>query len=364
MSTGRATVLVRPNQVETWNVPIVDPEAGGALVRIVLGGVCGSDVHIKTGEAGVMPFPIILGHEGVGRVEKLGGIDTDYAGVTVKPGDLVYWSPIAACHRCYSCNVLNETPCENSQFFEHAEKPNWGSYADYAWLPSGLAFFKLPDGADPLAVAALGCALPTVLRGFDRCGPVQMGEAVVVQGAGPVGLSAVLVAAQAGARDVIVIDAVEERLETARKLGATATVSLRDSAEERRRSIYEITGPHGPSLVVEAAGVLPAFPEGVDLTGSHGRYVILGLWGAIGTQPISPRDMTTKNITVAGATFPQPKHYYQAMHFAARLQDKVPLASLISHRFAIEDASRALEAVHKGEVIKAVIDPELETAAS
>jgi threonine dehydrogenase-like Zn-dependent dehydrogenase len=363
MATGRATVLVEPNRLETWDVPVVDPEPGGALVRIVVGGVCGSDVHITSGEAGVMPFPIILGHEGIGRVEKLGGVDTDYAGVPVKPGDLVYWSPIAACHRCYSCNVLDETPCDNSRFFEHAEKPNWGSYADYAWLPAELAFFKLPDGADPLAVAALGCALPTVLRGFDRCGPLRMGETVVVQGAGPVGLSATLVAAQAGAREVIVIDGVEQRLEVARSLGATATVSLNQSPEERRRQVYERTGPAGPSLVVEAAGVLQAFPEGVDLTGAHGRYIILGLWGAIGTQPISPRDMTTKNLTIAGATFPKPKHYYEAMHLAARLQHDVPLAKLVTHRYGIADAAKALDAVHKGEVIKAVIDPELGAAA-
>lgn len=362
MQTGRATVLVEPNRLETWEVPVADPEPGGALVRVVVGGVCGSDVHLLSGEAGVMPFPIILGHEGIGRIEKLGGIDKDYAGVPVKPGDLVYWSPIAACHRCYSCNVLDETPCDNSRFFEDAKKPNWGSYADFAWLPSGLAFFKLPDNADPLAVAALGCALPTVLRGFDRCGPVRVGETVVVQGAGPVGLSAALVAAHAGAREVIVIDAMDQRLEVARSLGATATISLNDSPEERRRKIYELTGSAGPTLVVEAAGVLPAFPEGVDLTGVHGRYVILGLWGAIGTQPISPRDMTTKNLTIAGATFPKPRHYYLAMHLAAQLQDRVPLAGLVSHRFAIEDAQTALEAVHKGQVVKAVIDPELAPA--
>lgn len=359
MATGRAAVLVEPNRLETWDVPIVDPEPGGALVRVVVGGVCGSDLHITTGEAGVMPFPIILGHEGIGRIEKLGGIDRDYAGVPVKAGDLVYWSPIAACHRCHSCTVLDETPCENSQFFEHAEKPNWASYADYAWLPNGLAFFKLPDGADPLALAALGCALPTVLRGFDRCGPVRMGEAVVVQGAGPVGLAAALVAAQAGARHVIVIDGVDHRLEIAQSLGATATVSLKSSAEERRRRIYDLTGPAGPSLIVEAAGALPAFPEGVDLTGIHGRYVILGLWGAIGTQPISPRDMTTKNLTIAGASFPKPRHYHGAMQLAAQLQDTVPLAGLISHRFAISDAGKALAAVKTGEAIKAVIDPDL-----
>jgi len=80
MSSYRAAVLVEPNRVETWDVPLVDPPPGGALVSVVLGGVCGSDVHITSGEAGVMPFPIILGHEGIGRIEKLGdGVTTDYA---------------------------------------------------------------------------------------------------------------------------------------------------------------------------------------------------------------------------------------------------------------------------------------------
>lgn len=358
MRTGRAAVMVGKDRLETWEVPVPEPEAGGALVRVVLGGVCGSDVHILNGEAGEMPFPIILGHEGVGMIEKVGpGVTTDYAGVPVKAGDLVYWSPIALCHRCHSCTVLEETPCENSQFFEHAEKPNWGSYADFAWLPNGLPFFRLPDHAQPEAVASLGCALPTVLRGFDRCGRVRVGDTVVVQGAGPVGLASVLVAAQAGAREVIVIDGSPARRAVVQRLGATSTISLDTDMAERRRMIYDLCGPHGPNVVVEAAGVLQAFPEGVDLTGNHGRYIILGLWGAIGTQPISPRDMTTKNITVSGATFPKPKHYYEAMHMSVRLQDKVPLAELVSHRFGINAAGEALAAVKSGAAIKAVIDP-------
>ncbi len=360
MSTARACVLVEPNKIETWDVPVFDPQPGGALVRIVAGGVCGSDVHIQTGEAGIMPFPIILGHEGVGRIERLGdGTETDYAGVPVKKGDLVYWAPIALCHRCNSCTVLEETPCENSEYFEHAEKPNWGSYADYGWLPNGHAFFRLPDGADVDAIIALGCALPTALRGFDRCGPVRLSETVVVQGAGPVGLSAVLLSKLAGASEVIVIDQHPNRLEVAKSLGATATVSLGESAEERRRQIYELCGPKGPDVVVEAAGVLQAFPEGVDLTGNHGRYIVLGLWGAIGEQSISPRDTTLKNLTIAGATFPKPKHYFQAMHLAARVQSEIPLAALVTHRFGIEQATTALEMTAKGEVIKAIIDPEL-----
>ena len=358
---GKAAVLVKQNQVETWELPVPEPEAGGILVRIVLGGVCGSDAHIVSGDAGTMPFPIILGHEGVGRIEKLGsGVSSDYAGEIVKPGDLVYWAPIALCHRCHSCTVLDETPCDNSTFFEHAEKPNWGSYADFAWIPNGMAFYRLPDHAQPDAIAALGCALPTVLRGYEKCGPVGLGDTVVVQGAGPVGLAAILVASVSGASRIVAIDHSDARLEVAKSLGATATVSLRGtSPEERKRQVSEALGRRGASVVVEAAGALPAFPEGVDLTSNHARYIVLGLWGAIGTQPISPRDLTLKNLQIAGATFPKPKHYYQALHLSTQLQDRYPLASLVSHRFSIADASKALDVLKSGLSIKPVIDPSL-----
>ena len=107
-------------------------------------------------------------------------------------------------------------------------------------------------------------------------------------------------------------------------------------------------------MVVEAAGVLPAFPEGVDLAGNHGRYIVLGLWGAIGTQPISPRDLTLKNLTIGGATFPKPKHYHGAMHMAVRLQERVPLAALVTHRFGIAQANQALDLVKAGNTIKAI----------
>lgn len=160
MKTGKAAVLVKPNQMETWDVPVPEPADGGILVKMIMGGVCGSDVHIAQGGY-PLPFPVILGHEGIGRIEKLGaGVETDYVGASVKAGDLVYWCPIALCHRCYSCTVLESVPCEKSSFFEDASKPNWGCYSEFAWLPNGMAFYRIPEGASLDAIAALGCALP------------------------------------------------------------------------------------------------------------------------------------------------------------------------------------------------------------
>jgi 5-exo-hydroxycamphor dehydrogenase len=358
-STGSAAVLVEPNRLETWEVPVADPEPGGVLARIVLGGVCGSDVHLYTGSAGTLPFPVVLGHEGIARLEKLGtGVTTDYAGEPVAEGDLIFWSPTPLCGRCHACSVVGDPPCENSDFFEHAEKPGWGAFAEWAWIPASMAFYKLPDGADPEALAALGCALPTVMGGFEHAGGIEVGDSVVVQGAGPVGLSGVLVAAESGAETIVVIAGNERKLEIARKLGATHVVSTKGTtAEERREQVREIVGSHGPRFVFEAAGTLDAFPEGFDLVADHGTYLLQGLWGATGTVEIEPRLFTIKNIKVVGDSFHKNRDYYRAMKLAARLQDRVGLADLITDRFPVSETLEALRCVQNGAAIKAVIDP-------
>ena len=357
--TNLAAVLVEPGQLEIRDVSTPDPEPGGLTVDLALGGVCGSDVHLYTGQAGALPFPVILGHEGVGRIAKLGaGVTTDYASVPIAEGDLVYWSPIALCNACYTCTVLEQTPCEKSSFFEHADQPNWGTYQERIWIPARQPCYKLPAGADPVALAALGCALPTVLKAFDQVRPVLAGDTVVIQGAGPVGLAAAMMASVSGANEVIVLDTVESKLEVAKTMGATATLCLADTTpEQRREAIYALSGPTGPQVVLEAAGALPAFTEGCKLTGVNGTYIVVGLWGPVGPTEVAPGDISWRNKSIGGATFPKPKHYYRAVQLAARLQDRFPIADLVTHRFPVRDSVAALRAVENGEAIKAVIDP-------
>jgi threonine dehydrogenase-like Zn-dependent dehydrogenase len=357
--TNLAAVLVEPKNLEIRDLPTPDPVPGGLTIDLLYGGVCGSDVHLYTGQAGALPFPVILGHEGVGRIARLGeGVTTDFASQPVAEGDLVYWSPIALCGACYTCTVLEQTPCEHSSFFEHADKPNWGTYQERIWVPAKQPFFKLPEGADPVALAAMGCALPTALKAFDQIRPVRVDDVVVIQGAGPVGLAAAMVASVSGAREVILIDSVARKLEVARGMGATTTFDLSSTtAEERREAIYQLSGPTGPQVVLEAAGALSAFAEGSDLTGVNGTYGVVGLWGPVGPTEVHPGDISWRNKSIAGATFPKTKHYYRAVQLCARLQDRFPIADLVTHRFKVEDSERALHTVENGEAIKAIIQP-------
>lgn len=357
--TSRIAVLGgsdKPVHVSTVDVPAPGP--GAILARVYMGGVCGTDVHLRRGDFD-LPYPIVLGHEGTAIVEELGeGVTHDSAGEPLQVGDAVYWCPIPPCHHCYYCTVEKDfSSCPNTAWFHPAETAGWGSYADLVTLPPGMAVYRIPDGTSPEAVIALGCALPAVLQGFDRAGLTAVPESVVVQGAGPIGLSAVLVARQLGARVVVVIDQHDNRLETARALGATATVSLADSPEARKAEVMRLCGPRGPRVVVEAAGALPAFGEGIDLAGHNGTYLIIGLWSGFGETPVDPTVLIHKNLRLIGTCYAQPEHYYRAMHLAAELEHSTPLAKVISHRHDIDDVDDALDAVEGGLAVKAVIRP-------
>lgn len=343
---------------EGW-IDIPSPSAGQILAKTYLGGVCGTDVHLRRSDFEI-PFPVVLGHEGTGTVEQLGpGTTRDSAGNSLAVGDNIYWCPIPPCHACYFCTVEKDfSSCSNGTWFHSADHAGWGSYADYVTLPSDMAVYRIPDGCPPEAVIALGCALPAVLQGFDRLELTAVPETVVIQGAGPIGLSAVLVAQQRGTHTIVVIDQHENRLDVAQRLGATSTISMQETtAQERKEQVYAACGERGPDVVVEAAGALPAFAEGVSLAGHNGSYLLIGLWSGSGETPIDPTVLVHKNLRVVGSCYAQPEHYYRAMMLASTQEASGPLAEIITHRFDVFEANAALDAVESGAAVKAVIVP-------
>lgn len=359
MRKSRAVVLEKPDTLAMHELTVPSPEPGAVVARVTMGGVCGSDVHMTHGEF-PLPFPIVLGHEGIGILEELGkGVTQDHAGVPVAPGDAIYWNPIAPCHHCWYCTVEKDfSSCTNATWFGPIDRPTRGSYADYVTLPPSAAFYRIPDGTPPEAVIAFGCALPAVLQGFERLGGVPPMTDVVVQGAGPIGLSATLMAHLSGARSVTVIDASPLRLELAQKFGATHTLSLqKTSSEERRQAVLDITDGHGAHTVVEGAGHRDAFPEGLRLCGRNGRYLLIGLWASQGSVPFDPSYVVQNNLRLIGTQYAQAKHYYGAMAVVARHHHAFPFESVITHRCHLESAADALDLVVSGKAGKVVMVP-------
>ena len=119
----------------------------------------------------------------------------------------------------------------------------------------------------------------------------------------------------------------------------------------------QITGGHGADVVIEAAGVVPAFAEGLHLIARGGRYLIVGLWSAPGTVAVEPRMINNLNLRIIGTALSQPRHLHQALQAVQAQHRHFPLAQVVTHRYRIEDSQRALEAVARLETVKAVITP-------
>lgn len=361
--TSKRAVLVEANQaVEVWEHPVSSPRQGEIVVRVLMAGVCGTDVHFWRGEVD-LPGPLVLGHEGIGVIDQLGErVSTDFAGAPLGVGDRVYWVPLRPCHHCHYCTVEKDLSlCENgmADIFRDARLPPSASYSEYSWLPAGMPFYRIPDDTPSEAVIAFGCAMPTMLQAIDRLGGIELNQTVVVQGCGPVGLAATLLARLSGARQIIVIGAPEQRLAMAQSLGATDMINMEEfaSEDERVQRVRDLTQGRGAEVVIEAAGAVAAFGEGLKIVAKNGRYLVVGLWSAPGTVAVEPRYLNNNNLQIIGTALYQPQHLYRAIQVAQKHHADFPMAEAVSHRFLLAESQQALDAVARMETVKAVIVP-------
>lgn len=337
---------------------------GEALVRVQMAGICGTDVHLWKGELPI-PVPVILGHETVGRIEQLGaGLTHDWRGTPLALGDRVTWASSITCGECFYCRVKRQpTRCLFRKAYgisySAAEQPHLrGGYAEYILLRDRTALFRLPDSLPTEAVIGGGCALTTAIHGLERA-PVQFGDSVIVQGAGPVGLAATALAKHAGASSILVIGAPEHRLELARRFGAEEVLSIETLTDPvaRRERAMQLTSGFGADLVIECVGYPGAVPEGLQLCRDGGTYLVLGQYADAGDVPMNPHTITRKQLRVIGSWAFEPRHVDAALRFLDGTHWKEIFAAEISHRFPLAQANEALQTVREHRSAKAVIVP-------
>jgi threonine dehydrogenase-like Zn-dependent dehydrogenase len=363
---ARAAVLRAfntPLAIET--APVPDPEPGAVIAEVALAGVCGTDVHLQHGYLSI-PLPVILGHEGVGRMARLGsGVATDFSGNPLRPGDVVAWSSNIPCGRCHWCVVAGErTLCETrkvygvNQRFDEFPRLS-GSWAETIYLQPGSAIFRLPDGVSPEQVIALGCAGPTAVHGVIDVIGVTAGDTVVVQGSGPVGIASAMYAHLAGAARVILVGGPAERLELAREIGVGDVhidiFAFPDPAERVRLVLDATPGHRGADVVLECAGVPEAVAEGWEMTRRGGSFLALGQYTDRGPVPLNPHVITRKQLRILGSWGFAEKHYLGHIEALPRLAERFDLHRLIT-RYPLDDANRALADMAAGRVMKPVLD--------
>ena len=356
------TAFNEPLQVRTYPMPR-DLCEGDLLVKVELAGMCGTDVHLHRGRLPI-PLPMILGHESVGTIVSMLSPRRDWSGAELQIGDRVTWSVGLWCDECYFCRVARiPTRCEFRTAYGIStpcdQPPHLlGGYGQYHYLHARAAVFKLADDLPNEAVVGAGCAIVTAVHGFERMG-LDWGESLVVQGAGPVGLASMVLAKEAGAYPVIVIGGPKDRLDVAARFGADLTIDIEAvcDADERREQVLEATEGRGADAVIECVGEPQAVVEGWELCRDGGRYLVLGHYGDAGPALLNPHVITRKELTVFGSWGSEPRHTIKALQLLRTRGDRYPFASLISHRYRLDQVNDALRDVAQWKTSKAAICP-------
>jgi threonine dehydrogenase-like Zn-dependent dehydrogenase len=367
-STGRAAVYVgsgKPFEIRDYPVPA--PRAGAALVQISLANVCGSDLHLWRGELDPArrgrALPIHQGHEGTGRIAALGdGVTNDSNGEALHVGDRVVFAYFFPCGHCRNCLSAREWACPNRMSYRGTSCDNWphfkGTFGDYFYLHPNHTVFRVPDDLGDELVVGVNCAMAQVTCGLDLAG-LAVGETVVIQGLGGLGLYAIAVARERGAGRIIAIDGLEERLEVASMFGADEFVDLRElsSPESRVARVRELTDRWGADVVMELAGFPAITDEGVRMVAPGGRYVEIGNISPGLTYAADPSYWVTQNISIFGINHYSRRHLRDALDILRRTRQRYPYDKIVSHKFPLEQINEAMAAQATGRVTRSSLVP-------
>lgn len=364
---GRAAIyhgLGKPFEIKEYPVP--DPEPGAILVKITMATICGSDLHMWRGDidlAGLgLPMPSIIGHEMTGKVVKLGeGVSTDSAGQPLAVGDRVVYRYFNPCGRCPACLKGQDAACSMNQLFIFPvdSPPHFtGAYADYYYLKPNQTVIKVPDELTDAMVAPVNCALSEVIYGLEKV-RFGLGETIVIQGAGGLGLYTTAVAKDMGAHKVIVVDGIPDRIDLARAFGADDIVDMREhkTPEARVQRVLELTGYRGADVVAELVGFPSAVPEGLSMLSNTGRFLEVGNISPGKMATIDPSSLVMGSKTIYGVVFYGRDTLKKAIDFLSRTRNKHPFDKLLGKTYKLDDINKAFEEQDKGLVTRSAIVP-------
>jgi threonine dehydrogenase-like Zn-dependent dehydrogenase len=360
---ARFNAPLEPFEIRRVALSSIGP--GEVLVKVHRTNICGSDLHawrgsFATGGLGGR-LPTVLGHEMVGSVAALGeGVGDDSNGMPLRPGTRVVFPYFFPCHRCRNCLAGRRVSCLRmtmAMLGNAAEPPYFvGGYGDYFLLPAGAVLYTVPDNLSDEVVSGVNCALSQVIYGLDRV-RLGFGESVVVQGAGGLGLFAVAVAKARGAGQVIVVDAVADRLDLAMAFGADEVISIVDApdARDRIKQVRRLTGGYGADAVIEVVGDPGVIPEGLKMLAQSGRYLEIGNINAGRTYQADPSRLVVANKSIVGVSLYEPSTLSLALSFLSSRIESLPLDRLVTTSFPLEDINAAFTAAHTRRVVRAGI---------
>lgn len=357
----KAVVATERDRFEVMNVDLDPPNAGEVLVKMVATGVCHSDLSIINGTI-PSPFPVVLGHEGAGIVEQIGDEVTQVA-----PGDHVVLSFIPQCGECYHC-------AHGQPFLCTAGKPDGcqldgttrvhrdgdavfvmsflGNMAEYAVVPA-ICVVPIEKTIDFKAAALVGCGVTTGVGAAIKTAAVHPGATVAVFGCGGVGVSVIQGARIAGAKQIIAVDLSAEKMENARRFGATHTVT---AGGDPVREVMELTAGFGVDFSFEVIGHPSTIESCIKCARRGGNAVLVGVGRAQERFSVSSLilPLTAKNIVgcmYGSVNFKADFPMYLDLYRTGALD----LDGMVSRTYSLDEAPQAFADLERGVNTRGVI---------
>jgi L-iditol 2-dehydrogenase len=285
--------------------------------------VCGTDVHIWHGRLDGVPYPIIPGHVSVGTAAKIRGEARRVYGIT-----------------------------------DSASEGLFGGWSQAIYLEPGVSIAKLPASVPPETYISGGCGLVTAVHAIDRAS-LMLGDTVLVQGVGAVGLSAIALAKLAGAARVIAFGAPADRLDLAAAMGADVVIDITTTrAADRGMKIADLTGGLGVDVAIEAAGSARAVEEALSLIRDGGRYVIAGHYTDAGPSTINVhQQINRKHLEIRGCWGSEVGHFVRAIRVLEQHHRAIPWRRIGARTYPLSAVNEALADAESMRLPKALVQP-------
>ncbi len=361
--TARAAVYEAPNEpFVIRNYPLRPVETGEVLVKVTMSTICRSDIHSYHGHR-PNPCPGLLGHEIIGEIAELGSsITHDMRGTPLTPGSRITWSEYFHDGPCYYRD-LHDMPqkCVGVDKYGHGPAdvaPHFlGGFAEYCYIVPGTSILALPDDLSDEEATPLNCGVATMVC-VTEAADITLGDTVVVQGLGLLGLYGCAMAKARGARHVIGIDTVAERLTTAKRFGADTVFNAATMDEKSLvKAVRDLCPPDGADIVIEVCGVPAVLPLGLEMLRVGGRYVLAGFVSPHADIAIDANMLVKKWITMRGIHNYHPRHLVQALDFVMANRGRFPFAEIVDCKFSLDELTEAFKQAAERSVLRAAIVP-------
>ena len=317
-----------------------------AIIRVTKTTICGTDLGIYKGKNLYMKDGIILGHEGVGIIEEIGDSVSEF-----KVGDKVIISCITSCGSCEYCK---------KQLYAHCKSGGWilghmidGTQAEYVRIPhADNSLYKIPSTIDDDVAVMISDILPTGHEIGVQYGNVKMGDAIAIVGAGPVGMSALLTAQFYSPAIIIMIDMDDNRLDMAKKLGATHSINSGNS--NVLEEIKKIVGDEGVDVAIEAVGIPATWDICQKIVKPGGNIANVGVHGQ--KVDFDIQDLWIKNLTITTGLV---NTNTTPLLIKAVATNKLPVDQLITHHFKLDEIMQAYDVfinASREKAMKIIID--------